>query len=891
MIRHKLTTLLIALFVLSWSLAGWSQVPRDLFQDLKDKDFYEIQDAVNDYYKDRDKGRGSGYKQFKRWEWLMAPRAYPSGKLANPYARAFEAHRSLMTELGGSGSTMKAPLWTPMGPTEYTLGPEGNNGGLGRINVLAVDPQNSNRIFAGAPTSGLWKKVGSTWECITDDLDALGVSGIAIDPTDNQVIYILTGDGELTVPALGSAGVFKTTDGGGSWQATSLTFNPTDDVMGRKLIMHPTDPSILYAATSDGVYRLTNGGQNQSLVLSANIYDIEFKPQTPATIYASSENFVYTSNTSGNPGTWSSVNLNCNDCFRTAIAVTDADPSRIYALAVRFGMKGFYRSNNSGASFTLLSDSKTPNLMSAASDGSGSSGQGYYDLALISRPSAADEVHVGGINHWKSSDGGLTWEIVSYWEESVSGFEYTHADIHDFLWSGSDLYCASDGGVFKKRFGFLPWDDISEGLNIMQVYRVADLESDSDFLYLGSQDNGTNKYDGGPGVEHQLLGDGTDVAIHPKDPNTAYGGQISFGTGGPRSKVLKTVNGGMSWNEITPPTSEVRDLVPPLEMNPDDPETLYVGFKRVYRSVNGGSTWTSAASSIQSNPYKAIKVSENNSQWIYAVHEGGVVVSSNGGATWQARNNGLPLAQAMPVAVAITRNSHLRAYIGFSGYAAGEKVYMTVDGGLTWTNVSSGVPNVPISDLEIAQENGWEVVFAATDMGVGMYNAAFPFSPWSFNLNLYGLPLAIFTDLEYHQTDKLLRAATYGRGVWEAPFEAPGPLLRAADEGEQQSSGLYAGPMEGVVIPLGAETPTEAKLLLFPNPASERALVDLWIPEEAKGKLSLQSMDGSQIREVDLALGQGRYRTAFELGGLAKGVYFVTLQSGDLHVSKKLIVQ
>lgn len=532
--------------------------------------------------------------------------------------------------------------------------------------------------------------------------------------------------------------------------------------------------------------------------------------------------------------------------------------------------------------------------MAADKQGAGSSGQGFYDLAIAVNGLTSNIVDVGGINHWRSEDSGDTWTLKSYWEESdnTPGVGYTHADIHDLVWAGSHLYCASDGGVFRNNLGLLGWSDQSTGLNIHQIYRLADLESDSDFLYFGTQDNGTNKYDGGPGVEHQLQGDGTDVVIHPKDPNTVYSGQFAFSGVTPASTVVRTTNGGLSWPSISPSLTEARDLLPPLEMDPNNADKLYLGFRRIYKSVNAGNTWTHSASSVSNRSYKAIKVAKANSNWVYAVNQNGVLVSSNGGASWNLKNTGLPISQAMPVALAITTNNPQRVYVGFSGYADGEKVYMTVNGGNSWFNVSTGIPNVPVNDLEIAQTNGREIVFAATDMGVGVYNSNYPFL--NFNMDVSNFPLSIITDLEYHNTDGLLRAATLGRGVWELPYVAPGPLQRVNNNPDQavDFAGSYVGPMEGVILPMGEARGIVSSLELFPNPATERSIIDFEITQQGTVSIHLLSSDGSLIRSLSQAsIEPGRYRTAFELKGLAKGIYFVNLGSNDLHVTKKLVVQ
>ncbi len=277
----------------------FAQLRREVLSDPNEKKFDVIVTELEAYYKDRDKGRGSGYNQFRRWETLHGDRLSPDGKLTNYAARNYAAFKKLKVYTQ-SNTRATNGYWSFQGPTDYILG-SGWNGGNGRVNCISIHPSNSNIIYVGTPAGGLWRSTngGSTWSPRTDGIPSLGVSGVAINPNATNTIYILTGDGDGT--QTNSIGVLKTTNGGTTWKETGLSWGDESEVRGYKLLMHPNDPDILFVASSVGIIKTTDGGASWDTVVTANITDIEFKPGNPTIMYAASKRF-YKSITSGD--TW-----------------------------------------------------------------------------------------------------------------------------------------------------------------------------------------------------------------------------------------------------------------------------------------------------------------------------------------------------------------------------------------------------------------------------------------------------------------------------------------------------------------------------------------------------------------------------------------------------------
>ena len=392
------------------SAPGWAQSWMSSMQNNPNPNFFEIQQAFYQYWQDRPIQKGKGYKPFKRWEWYWQKRVNPDGTFPDPaqIVAGIDEYNQLANNTANRSVMM--PTWTSLGPSSTN----GGYAGLGRIQSIAFDPNNSNIIWVGSPGGGLWKTTdgGTSWTAMGDQLTILGVSGIVITPSNPNIMYLATGSGDSYETR--SIGVLKSTDGGVTWNATGLVFSQSSYTVIRKLLMDPNDENHLIAATSNGLRRTTDGGTTWSNVQSGDFFDVEAQPGAASNnFYASTASQIYRSTNNGS--TWTSVQT-ISGSGRIALGVSNADNTVVVALcsdASSSGFLGLYRSTNSGASYTL--QSSTPNLLGYEADGSDSGGQGWYDLVVTLDPTNASIVFVGGVTNWKSTDGGVNWTHITHW--------------------------------------------------------------------------------------------------------------------------------------------------------------------------------------------------------------------------------------------------------------------------------------------------------------------------------------------------------------------------------------------------------------------------------------------------------------------------------------------
>ncbi len=736
----------ILFFILVYSLS-LGQAPLWVrFISDGEGNFFEAKRDFENYRKTHKKQRGDGQNPFMRYAYFLEERVDKKGH----YDRfaTWKAWKQLQSaKIQNSGN------WTPLGPSYWT-NPTGWNPGVGRVNDVTKPSANSSRIYVASPSGGVWysSNDGNSWSPMTDTFPTIGASSIVVDYTDSNIVYILTGDGDGGDTY--SLGVFKSTDGGNTWQTTGLSFSPGQYKRFYKLIMHPSNPNILFAVGRPGIYKTTDGGNTWTQVSSQRAYDIEFHPTNHDTIYACKSSF-FRSTDGGN--TWQAITTGLppsSDVIRMAIAVTPAAPDVVYLLAGATGsyLEGFYKSNDAGSSFVKkIGDlSVDPNLLGYAYDGSDSSGQAWYDLAIAADPNDPNLVYTGGINVWKTTDGGSTWSIVAHWYAygGPGTDPYVHADIHQLKFIGNTLYAGTDGGVFRSSDGGNTWQDLSNGLYITQFYRFSNVGNK---ILAGAQDNGTNLYTGLSSVWAHVRGaDGMEAIIDPSNTNIMYASS-QYGN------LKKTIDNGSSWQGIGYDIDENGPWVTPYVIHPTNSNILLAGYKSLWKTTDGGSTWTKVLPRTAAGSFKSIAFAPSNPSIVFASTADELYKSTDGGDTWQDISSQINLG---PIAINLK-------YIRVAPWdpnlifiANAEKVIYSSDGGNTWTIFSAGLPYIPMNCIEFDPLT--QGVYVGTDIGI--YYSDATFSSWQPFFN--GLPNVMVYELEV--SGNKLRAATYGRGVWES---------------------------------------------------------------------------------------------------------------------------
>ncbi|MEI8136241.1 MAG: T9SS type A sorting domain-containing protein [Bacteroidota bacterium] len=727
---------------------------------------YEIQKEFNKFFAEKDLTvKSTGYKAFKRWEYFVGPRVYPTGNLS-VMNQASKNYADFLLENKAEGklnsnSAAMSTTWTAAGPIGA---PTGSVGGqprkAGRDNFITFHPTNPLIMYAGSAGGGLWITTngGTSWYTTTDNLTTGAISDLAIDPTNPNIMYLANGGGDdlLAGTSSPSDGVYKSIDGGNTWTQTSLTFLQSANRAIHRIVLDPTNSSIVFAATSVGLYKSTNSGATWALASGVHFWDIKFHPTNPTIMYGAGTSF-YRSTNSGATFTQISSGITTTQSNRMCIAVTPTNPTNVYVVASRSSDSQFlavYRSTDNGITFTTAST--TPNILGNACAGNSTgAGQGWYDLAIAASPTNPNEIVVGGVNVWKSTDNGSTWTIIGCWVGTGSP-PYIHADIHELEYTKTGtLYSSNDGGIFS--YNGSSWPDLTANRNIAQMYKIGLSAITPNRWITGHQDNGTNIRTGvSTNYIASLAGDGMDCFIDRTADNTMFGEQYN-------GSLNRSFNGGASWTGCAPPAqSGTGAWVTPWKQDPQTASTIYAGYAQLWKSTNQGTSWTQAGTSGGGGTIVEFAIAPSNNQIIYVLYTGAIRKTTNGGATWTNATNGITGGALTFITVDPTDPN--TAWATVSGYTAGSKVWQTVDGGATWMNISSNLPNLP-ANCSVYETGSNDRIYIGMDIGIYYKDNS------STNWTLYntGLPNTVVMDMEMSPASPgKIYAATYGRGVYEA---------------------------------------------------------------------------------------------------------------------------
>ena len=703
---------------------------------------------------DVDNENDNDLSRFNRWYHDVAVRTYPSGNLPRPDVLIRETEAAQAKLKNGSGNKTTAPAsWQPIGPLEVPS----NFNGIGRINTIVIDPNDTNTLYIGAACGGVFisHNGGATWTSNSDYFPSLSIADIAVNPnrsdTTNHTdtIYAATGDGygyEISVYSnfwggLYSAGVMKSTDGGSTWHTTGLSYLQTSRNIIQRLLINPNKPNILLAATRHGLFRTTNGGISWDSVYAGHIYSMALRPGQPDTVYAISNYDLIVSNNAG--ATWQTRSPGINPTNdRATIAVTPAAQDDVWVLDAAENLNC---SRNSGYTFTTTNPPDTARFY------------GYYDRVIAVSPKDSNYVLAFG------SVMSVSYNAGSYWSRLDQSW-HVHVDNHAVAINPlhpATIYTGNDGGISVTRNGGLSWTNLGDGLAISQIYRMSSSQQNPYVLICGLQDNGSMTFDSTNWME-RTGGDGEACAINYYNDYV----QISSSQNG-NFYISYDQGNTFSYMNIT---TETADWTAPVTFDPNDVATIYFGYQNIYCSTDaGGSFGNVSGTALFTNGATSLVVSPAASNVLYAADFGHIYRSSDRGYHWTNVTGNLPSSVAIS-RIAADYTDSLKVYVSMSGYVAGNKVYTSSTGGNTWTSISNGLPNLPVNCV-VADSSTPGALFAGTDMGVYYTDAAH--TTWS----LYGsgLPNVIANDLNINYGNYKIRVATYGRGVWEANLVKPRP--------------------------------------------------------------------------------------------------------------------
>jgi photosystem II stability/assembly factor-like uncharacterized protein len=790
----------------------------------------EIIDSAQTYFEGKDKGRGSGFKQFKRWEYNAIRRMNANGYLPTvaETLEEFERYNAYLNETSASRLPM-TDNWEELGPVDWNATTSWNPG-VGRITGIAVDPNNSDHVIIGANTGGVWKTTdgGQTWTPLNDFFSNLTVYAVTMDPANSNVYYFGSSSGII----------FKSTDAGATWNQIADMSNS----LINKIVIHPTNSNLMFACSQNaGIFRSTDGGANWSNTgIDSNAYDVEFKPGNPDVVYASGLGFHKSVDGGQNFTTISGF-----DNGAKMIGVSPDDADIVYVLEADSGkFGGFYTSSDSGDSFTELNHG-TNNYFGYSTTGNDNSGQAPRDMDIVVNPTNVNEVHIAGVLTWRSLNGGVSFTCTADWIPNAAAsanIGYCHADVDILLFDGTTLYAGTDGGIYKAEdtanLTANYYEDLTAGIGIRQWYKIGLSQTPQVVVTGGSQDNGSSFYTAAGGWKDWIGADGMEGFVDKDNTNIMYG-MIQFGS------MYRTEDGASSLININEPGSGSGEWVTPFEQDPQQNNTIYVAYNTVYKSVNKGSNWTAISQNFGSN-LDNLKIAPSNNQVLYASNATVLYRTTDGGATaWTQMTS--PGGTINSIAVHPTNADKIAVATG-----SGNRVMVSEDGGVSWINYKKNLPG--FSSLAVVwQDNAANGLYVGMDYGIFYIDDTF--TDWQpFNTNL---PNVIINELEINYADGKLYAATYGRGLW-------------------------ASPVAEVVLGT-SDIITNSNLSIYPNPADD--LLYLSTPIAFTGDVRIFDSAGKLLqynREVS-------QREGIDVSGLQNGIYFIRIESDSGSATKKFI--
>lgn len=753
-------------------------------------------DLYESYYKTHPFVKNTKTQEYKRWI-----RSFSRPEKFDLEDSRVKAYIKASKKLAAAKDTNSA--WVCVGPKDFDIDAASRSYAPGAAHVYTVERSLSlpNVLYAGTATTGLWKSVnsGGTWASVTKNELVNSIRAIEIHPINSNIVYFGSG-GKL----------YRTLDGGTTWNTIGdANFQALDHGIP-EIIISPASPNLLFVTSDNGFYRSVDGGDNFTEIMTGEFQEIEFNPSDAQMIYTikidNSHSEFYRSTDGGltfvqQTNGWPLPTGATDHQERVEIAVSPANASIIYANATGkanggSGTYGIYKSIDTGLTWTFECCGTQPsgpaslaniNMMGWDKEGEDDGGQYYYDVALAVDPTDANKLHLGGVNHWVSTDGGVNWICPAKWSEPALD-NYVHADIHDIRFLNGELWIACDGGVFKSTDGGTTIDKSMLGIEGSDFWGFG-VSPQSDVMLGGAYHNGTLLKDnstyindwictgGGDGVRgfvnfgndriayddykgRKLSGDRTqniqgfafdslpnasyivgvssDMAWDPRNYNHIY-----LGRG---LNLLKTEDNGASYSIIY----TFADNVAAVEIARSNLDVMYVttyenwwGAKKVWRSNNGGTSWTDIT------PSAALL---NGVTWVpYDI----AVSGTNENEIWLART------------------SQYSSYPDLDN----KNIFKSIDGGTTWTNYST-----PTIDGEWITNI---VHQAGTDGGVyigtrrTVYYRNNSMNDWAlFNVSL-PLSTASTKLVTKYKTQRLINATN--RSIHEVEFYEPSaPIAQIA---------------------------------------------------------------------------------------------------------------
>ncbi len=665
-------------------------------------------------------------------------------------------------------ATERSPgTWQSQGPGNYS----------GRVSTIEIDSEGN--IYLGYSKSGIYKSVddGISYTPLIDDQPLLSVSDIEVDPTDDNIIYVGTGDVDISLMYGIGNGILKSTDGGSTWENIGLQ----EGSIVSRVHVDPTNPNLVFASTMGlpseksihrGVYKSENAGESWEQILHVNdstgIQDMLVDPTNPDIIYASGWNRLRSNTFSTVSGpdariyrtrdggeTWKILedDLPEGDFARVGLAMSGSDPNVIFAnFGTTQNFESMHKSFDGGDSWEMIAERGVNGL-----DENSHGGFAWFFGQMRVNPQDDNDIFLLGVRLYRTRDGGETWE------EVTNGI---HVDHHELIFDGDRIYVGNDGGAYRSEDLSNNWTDIDFESTGM-LYKVGYNPHQPDLYYGGSQDNGT--YGGNVDMFTEWFkiggGDGFYPAFHPTEEDI-YFTQSQNGW-----IVMQHPLGGV------PLTSEMEGRFywdTPYFLSPINPNLVIIASDRVYAvlvDVDEGTITTTPLGDVLTEPdsewwshsISTISQSPEDGNILYAGTTDGLVWRSlDFGNSWEEINAGIPRRFVSKIVASPSEAN--RVFVTLTGYRDGDyipHIFRSDNLGETWVDISSSLPPFSVNDLIVYPNSQDQILFAATDGGVYFSEDA------GANWDRLGenMPIIPAWDLEYYEATNQLVVGTYGKGI------------------------------------------------------------------------------------------------------------------------------
>ena len=670
--------------------------------------------------------------------------------------------------------------WEPLGPEiieSYAIS-------TGRVSAVVLHPADMDVILAGGAQGGVWRteNAGAAWRPLTDQECSLAMGAIALDPVDPDIVYAGTGEQHFSADSYYGCGILRSADGGESWTrlGEGVFTGPMGGTTISRIVVDSAtagtlDATTVYAATEGGLFISTDSGAGWTQVLDGVVTDVLVHAGARETMFAAvaegeEKRGHATLHRSDDAGwSWRGVDPGLGTLhWRAQLAQSPSSPDILYLSAGESEAAIIARSSDGGESWTRM-----PAVGLRC-------GQCWYNQSLAVHPTDPDVVYFGGVLLYRSDSGGATF--------STLGRADIHVDQHVLTVDARApdmLLVGNDGGVYRSPDRGDTWESLNTNLSLTQFYAGVSIHPRAGAVSVlgGTQDNGTIEGDGDLSWPQVMGGDGGFTALDPRFDRRWAETQWRGGTGGPR----RSDNGGsFRYRGRGIDLGDDALFIPPLVMDPFDPDVLYFGTERLYRTVNGGQLWEPIAEA-PGGRISAVAPSRSDARVVYyGTSESDIVVTRDGGGTWRPVSASLPMRYVSDIAV--HPHDPATAYAVFSGFGTGH-VFVTRDYGASWADITGDLPDHPVNAV-LLDLGDLSRIYIGTDLGVFSSMGG---GGWA-RLG-EGLPMVAVFDLAVEPAAGVMVAATHGRGAFALPVAAP---LVAETRGERRIVVARGGdPVEG----------------------------------------------------------------------------------------------